>query len=151
MVDHYRAEFRMDLQEIGVDLAVWWRDRRWLALYELFSKLPDTCRTRMAIAQDPRAAEAIARADPAPGKAEIPLSAIDPKMVVLLRIYDRLADLTQATLDTIPVDKGKARPRYRGEPLPVEKSAVEIARLRYQREIALHWTSQFFPHSTGFA
>lgn len=151
MVDAYRAEFRMDLQEIGVDLAVWWRDRRWLGLYELFQHLPDNCRTKMAIAQNPEAAEQIARIAPASGPAEIPLTAITPELIVLMRMHDRLADLVQATLDTIPVEKGKSRPKYKGEPIPVEKSEIEKQRLQIQREIAMHWTTQFFPHSTGFA
>jgi hypothetical protein len=151
MVDAYRPEFRADLMDVGVDLAVWWRDRRWLALYELFMALPGNSRTKLAISQNPEAAKIIAQQAPAAGPAEIPLRDMDSFMAVLLHIDDRLGDVAQAVYDSIPVDKGKPRPRYKGSPIAVEKSAVEIARLQYQREIALHWTGQFFPHSTGFA
>jgi hypothetical protein len=151
MVDAYRSEFRADLMDLGVDLAVWWRDRRWLALYELFTHLPGTSRTKLAISQNPEAARIIAEHAPAPGPAEIPLRDVDSQMAVLLKIHDRLGELAQCVLDTIQLPPGKPRPRYKGQPIAIEQSAVEIARMQYQREIALHWTAQFFPHSTGFA
>ena len=151
MVDAYRAEFRADLLELGIDLAVWWRDRRWLALYEVFMALPGNSRTKLAISQNPEAARLIAEQQPPSGPAEIPLRDVDSPLAVQLKIYDRLGDVAQAIYDSIPVEKGRARPRYKGQPIPIEKSAVEIERLRIQREIALHWTGQFFPHSSGFA
>lgn len=150
LVNAHRAEFRADLLELGVDLAVWWRDRRWAALYELFTQLPSTARTKLAISQTPETAKMLAEEPEAQGAAELPLNAMTPQMIVSLAIYDRLADLTQATLDTIPGKKGAARPRYGGKPIPVEKSQLQIERAKFERRVAVHWSSEFFPHSDGF-
>lgn len=43
-----------------MDLAVWWRARRWRALLELIDQLPDASRLREAIYNDPEQARLIA-------------------------------------------------------------------------------------------
>lgn len=52
---------RADLQEVyGVDLAAWWRQRRWAALLDLIDQLPGTSRLNEAIYDDPDQAALIA-------------------------------------------------------------------------------------------
>lgn len=50
------------MQVYGVDLARWWRDRRWRGLLELIDQLPQASRFMEAVANDPEQAEAIAKA-----------------------------------------------------------------------------------------
>lgn len=48
------------MQVYGVDLAAWFREKRWVALLELIDGLPSASRLNEAIANDPELAEAIA-------------------------------------------------------------------------------------------
>lgn len=62
LIRRYRAEIRADLQErYGVDLARWWRERRFRALLDLVDQLPGASRLNEAIQNDPEQAEVIAR------------------------------------------------------------------------------------------
>lgn len=45
-----------------MDLAVWWRERRWLALLELIDQLPFASRVTEAVWNDPEQAALIAQA-----------------------------------------------------------------------------------------
>lgn len=64
LITHYRAEVRADLAERypGVDLRLWWRERRFRALLDLIDQLPAASRLSEAIQNDPEHAELIARA-----------------------------------------------------------------------------------------
>ena len=64
---------------------------------------------------------------------------------LLARVLDRLADVAQAVLSTIPVDKGKQRPKYKADPFPRPESAIQKARDELAREIGWSLIKQFFP------
>lgn len=63
LITRYRAEVRADLLErFGVDLAQWWRQRRFRSLLELIDQLPGASRYSEAIQNDPEQAQMIAQA-----------------------------------------------------------------------------------------
>lgn len=64
---------------------------------------------------------------------------------LLARVLDRLADVAQSVLSTIPVDKGKARPKYKVDNFPRPESAIQKARDELAREIGWSLIKQFFP------
>lgn len=47
------------MDEYGVDLAIWWHQRRWVALLDLIEQLPTACRWREAMHKDPEYARQV--------------------------------------------------------------------------------------------
>lgn len=125
-----------------MDLAVWWRARRWRGLLDLIDQLPAASRLNEAIHNDPEQAERIARArleqDPdeaapwSPRQAEYDLHA------------NLLRDLIQAvainTATTVAAAGGKAR-QPATYPTPVTE--VDKATARLERAWAQSVLSRF--------
>lgn len=98
-----------------MDLAEWWRARRWRALLELIDQLPTASRTREAIMNDPDEARLIAfhREYGKPGEKDEPwaprLSEFDLHAVLLREIAHSIAALAGAkSPDYFPGPKTEA-------------------------------------------
>lgn len=104
------------------------------------------------MAADPEVAEQIlaaeAQASGEPAEWSPPLTEWDTQTALLAEVRDRLGEVIQAVLNTIPVDKGKSRPKFRDKPFPRPVTAVDEARERAARRAALQIVDWFFPHAS---
>lgn len=83
------------MSEYGVDLTAWWQARRWRDLLDLIDQLPPASRTREAIFNDDRNAEALLDAELAQPDEPFrpPVRSYDLPTFLLLRISNQLTSL----------------------------------------------------------
>lgn len=141
-MDEIRADL---LHEYQVDLAVWWRARRWKALLGLVDQLPEASRFRESLLNDPDFAEAYvaqegqddgAAPEWAPRVSEFDLHA------TLLR--DVIQAIYQLTAITVGVNTGKS-PKI--PPYPMPQTAIDGARRKQLQEWASDLISKLTPHA----
>lgn len=111
-----------------MDLAVWFRDRRWVALLELIDGLPGASRLNEAISNDEELAKELASLpDPeepwSPRLAEYTLDTL-----VLIQIADGIRHLQQTQIGTAG---GKPSPV---KPFPSPRTAVDRYRESLEQE-----------------
>ncbi len=123
-----------------------------MALLELIDALPTASRFRQAVLLDEECAAGLLAASQGEDEQE---RAWSPSIAewglteeLLASVYDRLGDVAQAVLSTIPVDRGKARPKYPGKEFPRAKTAIDAARERMALEMGHALLKAFFPHAT---
>lgn len=144
LITRYRAEIRADLAQRypGVDLAQWWRERRFRALLDLIDQLPHASRLNEAIQNDPEQAEVIARA-----REEVADEDREP-WAPRLADYDLhanlLRDLIQATIGLRAAVIASAGGRSRTVPdYPTPVTEVDKATARLERAWAQGVLQQF--------
>jgi hypothetical protein len=130
LIRRYRAEVRADLLEVyGVDLALWWRARRFRPLLELVDQLPMASRLNEAVQNDPDQARLIAEArqnaDPDEGEPWSPRLAEFDLHAMLLRDVIQALSGVQAAVIAAAGGKPKPPPPY---PAPVTEVDRAIAR-----------------------
>lgn len=105
-----------------MDLAAWFRQKRWVALLELIDGLPSASRLNEAIVNDPELAEAIA-SQPEPTEPWSP-RASDQSLtnIILARIADGIAVLKETQIATTGGRPGQIKP------FPTPRTAVDRAR-----------------------
>lgn len=126
-----------------MDLAVLYRQRRWVYLLDLIDNLPQASRLSRAMMNDPEVAEQILAMAEAEGENEWnpPLSEYDLKAQYLAQIVDGLSSL-QSTL--VAVNGGKPeRPR----PIPRPKTQIDVIRERRSQERQNDIIALFAPHA----
>lgn len=127
-----------------MDLAEWFRARRWVALLELIDMLPAACRLNEAIADDPETARYLAqlRLDKNPGAGEWSprVSEYDLHALLMREIIQRLDGIYQASV----ANTGNKPPQI--PPFPAPKTAIDKAVAAAERE----WTEEFV-QKFGFA
>lgn len=147
------------MQDIGVDLAVWWKARRWVALLELLDQMPRTARWRAAMANDPEfAREWLAREQESGGDDEPPwsppLTEWDTKAELAAEARDLLQDVVKLLVGirhgvpTVQVERLKSPPKLGGKPFPRPVTAIEQAREEAAREAGRQVLAWFFPHAS---
>lgn len=110
-----------------MDLAVWWRQRRWVGLLELIDQLPAHCRLNEAVQNDPEQARLMALAreyaqdgDEQPEPWSPPPSEFDLHAMLLREIAHNLAAL---------VTQGKTSAYIPAPRTEVDRQVEQIARL----------------------
>ncbi|MGQ3382980.1 hypothetical protein [Glutamicibacter sp. TV12E] len=115
-------------------------------MLRLIDGLPSASRFQAAILKDPEIARILVEQDTG-GEYAPPLEEYDAHLVALSAIHDRLGDVAQAVLSSIPVDKGKSTPKYRGKPYARPHTAVEDIREEMAREAGQMLINWFTPHA----
>lgn len=122
-----------------MDLAEWFRAKRWVALLELIDMLPAASRLNEAIANDPEAAKAIAAAHQ--GRESEPwaprTSEWDLHATMLSDISNGIKVLTAATIKAHGGKPGDVKP------FPTPKSEIQAAMKAAEREWAVRFAGQF--------
>ena len=121
----------------GIDLAAWWRTRRWKALLELIDQLPSSARLSESIQNDPEQAALIAQI-PKPDDPWAPsFRDFDLDATLLREIRELLVQLIRITI-------GSSAPKIK--PFPVPVTEVDRARKRLDHDYARSLTSRLLPH-----
>lgn len=143
----YREAIRADLlHEYGVDLAAWWKARRWVGLLDLIDQLPTASRLSAAMLDDPEVTEAMA-ARKQTDEWSPPVSEYNLVAMLLAEIRDRQGEIINAVLSTIPVEKGKTRPKHRDKPFPRPVTEIDRAKRRASEHAYLDIVRTFAPHA----
>lgn len=130
------------MQVYGVDLAVWWRGKRWVGLLELIDQLPSASRVNEAVLNDREFAEAVVaresgdRPEWAPKVSEFDLHA------TLLRDVIQALQGVQAAV--IAAAGGKP-PKIK--PYPAPRTALEEVRQDVLQAWADSLISRLTPHA----
>lgn len=125
------------MSEYGVDLAVWYKNRRWVALLDYIDMLPSANRLNEAILNDPESADEIA-ARPDPTEPWSPkVSEFDLHAVILREIVSELKVVVQTLTAS-----GGARPKP-FKPFPSPITEVDRAKKRQERKFAFDLVSEF--------
>ena len=111
---------------------------RWAFALTLIDHLPRTSAFSHAVAQDEELATALA-GEPS-GRREVPFTEWSPETEALAAVVNRLSEVVNAIIATIP--GGKPRPV---KPYPHPISAADKVRARRRREAALELEAQLFP------
>lgn len=135
------------MQVYGVDLARWWRGRRWVALLELIDQLPAASRLNEAIMNDPESAELIARA-----QEQVPESERE-QWAPPLREYDLHAQLLRDTVQALMGVQAAIVAAAGGNPgqvtYPAPRTEIDRAVARINREWAESIIDIFTPGRGG--
>ncbi len=100
-----------------------------------------------ALVNDPEAAAELAKR-PEPAETWTPpVTDWDLQATLLAEIRDRLGEVVGAVLSTIPVEKGKTRPKFRDKPFPRPRTEVDRARELAAHEAQLDIIQTFAPHA----
>jgi hypothetical protein len=122
-----------------VDLAEWFRAKRWVALLELIDMLPAASRLNEAIANDPEAAKAIAAASQ--GRESEPwaprTSEWDLHATMLGDIATKLDRLGAILIKVNGGNPGDVKP------FPTPKTEIQAAMKAAEREWAVQFAGQF--------
>ncbi|MFK0005469.1 hypothetical protein ACIQTZ_00300 [Paenarthrobacter sp. NPDC090520] len=121
-----------------MDLTEWYHAGRWVALLELIDMLPAASRLNEAIANDPEAAEAIAKSRQ--GKEQKPWSPRTAEWDLHATILSSVAN----DLKTLIAITSKANGGKPGEvkPFPTPKTAIQEAMKIAEREWAVDFAGQ---------
>ncbi|MDO5743497.1 MAG: hypothetical protein Q4P23_03430 [Micrococcaceae bacterium] len=111
-----------------MDLALWFRERRWVALLELIDGLPSASRLNEAISNDPDLAEAIA-SQPEPSEPWSPrIADYSLTNVILIQIVDSLKALQQTQIAAAGGKPGHMKP------FPTPRTAIDRFREAQEQE-----------------
>lgn len=77
------------------------------------------------------------------------MSEMDAQLRATGMVYDRLGELIHAVVSTIPVEKGKSRPRIETKPFPRPESIFERIKEEESRQTGSWLVDQFMPHASG--
>ena len=111
-----------------MDLAEWYRARRWVALLELIDMLPAACRLNEAIANDPETARHFASFPPSSEVWSPKVSEFDLHAIML---RDALGKLTTIQQTVVASAGGKPSP---AKPFPAPYTAIDRAKAEMDRE-----------------
>lgn len=133
LIARFRPQVRADLQQqYGVDLAVWWRERRFVALLDLIDQLPQTSRLNEALLNDPEQARLIVAAREASTEEPEPwaprYAEFDLHAQMLRDVIESLAGLRAAVLATARIPPGP-HTRYPTPITEVEREKARVDRL----------------------
>jgi len=146
------------LSEYGVDLALWFRQRRWVALLELIWQLPNASRFNEAQLNDPEYAEIAARAQ---REAEIsgrpaakwtpPVREWTLEAQLLREIRESIIAVRSAQYETTYLPAGEGRLKALRAPvvpvLPGPETEADRVRARLSRQSQLEIIAIFAPHA----
>lgn len=116
------------MQVYGVDLAVWFREKRWVALLELIDGLPSASRFNEAISNDPELAEIIAK-QPDSSEPWTP-RVLDQSLtnIILARIADGIAVLKETQIATTGGKPSQIKP------FPTPRTAIDRAKEAHEKQ-----------------
>lgn len=139
----YRPQIRADLlTEYGIDLAVWWRQRRWAGLLELIDELPSASRFNEAILNDREFAEAVVAQETGEAPEWAPkISEFDLHALLLRDVIQSLQGVQAAVI----AGAGGKPPKVAAYPAP--RTALDDARERLLSEWADDLISKLTPHA----
>lgn len=142
-----------------MDLAAWWKARRWVALLELIDQLPRTARTRAAMVNDPQFAkewlEREGQDDDEAPEWTPPLTEWDTRTQLEAEQRDLLLDAVRLLagirhgIQVVNVKQLRPAPRTGGKPFPRPRTAIDEARETAARAAAHQVLTWFFPHATN--
>jgi hypothetical protein len=116
------------MQVYTVDLAVWWREKRWVALLEFIDGLPGASRLNEAIANDQELAAILAQ-EPEPTESWTPrVSEYGLTEMILSQIADGIKALQQTSIAVAGGKPGEMKP------FPSPRTAVDLFRAAKERQ-----------------
>ena len=133
-----------------MDLAEWWRGRRWRALADLIDQLPAASRTQEAILNDPDFAEMIAqreRDEPAKKPWSPRVRDYDLHAQLLREIRETIVSVRQAVIQTTFDGDGKPLKAPRVPILPGPETEVDRMKERLSRRSTYEIIAAFAPHA----
>lgn len=137
-----------------MNLATWWKARRWVALLELINQLPNTSRTQAAMVNDPElVAQMLDSEDDDTPAWSPPLTDWNTSAVLAAETRDLLLDvvrLLSGIRSGIPIvqqERLKPAPKTGGKPFPRPVTEIDRARRRAEVEAYEGALAVFSPHA----
>lgn len=130
------------MQVYGVDLALWWRERRWKALLELIDELPAASRFNEAVLNDREFAEAVVAQETGDRPEWAPkISEFDLHATLLRDVIQALQGVQAAVIAAA----GGKPPKI--TPYPAPRTALDEARREALQAWADDLISRLTPHA----